>query len=225
MPGIGKNAGNKKRSWIVYILIFAFLAAIIVTAGLLFFGNYKSHFRAEAERDLTAIAELKVNELANWRRGRMNDGLVFYRNSVFSSLVRRYFERPEDKEAQYQLRVWLGHFQVAWKYDRIMLLDGRFAKKMIIPDGPERSVSYVSPSFGRGPARGESGFRGFLLERSESKNLFENPGSHPRETGRQRTTGRPGPAPRSWRLSLPAHPALAHPQPDGRDPARPPRRQ
>jgi two-component system sensor histidine kinase/response regulator len=143
--GMGKNTGKKNLSGIIYLLIFVFLAAAIITAGSIFFRSYESQFRSESERDLAAIAELKVKELANWRRGRLNDALVFFRNSVFSALVRRYFEQPEDMDAQNQIRTWLGHFQVARQYDRIMLLDNRFEKKMIIPEGAERSVSYVSP--------------------------------------------------------------------------------
>ena len=166
---LGNNAEHTRRSGILYLLVFAFLAVIIIAAGLLSYRNYKSHFLAEAERDLTAIAELKVNELANWRRARMNDGLVFYRNSVFSSLVRRYFERPEDKDAQYQLRVWLGHFQVAWKYDRIMLLNGLFEKTLIFPPGAERSVSYVSPVSAAGLRAGKVVFEDFYWNKEKQK--------------------------------------------------------
>jgi flagellar basal body-associated protein FliL len=82
----GKSAGQKKRSGILYLLIFVFLAVIIIIVGILLYLNYKSQFRAETESQLSSIVELKVNELANWRRARMNDGLVFYRNSVFTWL-------------------------------------------------------------------------------------------------------------------------------------------
>ncbi len=142
--GMGKNPGKKKRSGIIYLLIFVFLALVIIMAGLLSYRNYESHFRSEAERQLTAIVELKVDELANWRRERLGDALFFFGNSIFSNLVRRYVERPEDREAQNQIRIWMSHFQEARHYERIMLLDDSLIKKIIIPYRKERLVSYVS---------------------------------------------------------------------------------
>jgi two-component system sensor histidine kinase/response regulator len=142
--GLDKNTGKKSQSGIIYLLIFVFLAAIIITAGFFFYRNYESHFRSETERNLTTIVELKVSELATWRREKLNDALFFFRNSVFSELVKRYSKQPADREAQNQIRAWLSHFQVARHYERILLLDDCFIKKMIIPEREERLVSYVS---------------------------------------------------------------------------------
>ncbi len=143
--GINNDAGIKRRSGAIYLLIFIFLAAGIVATGLLIYGNYKSRFRAEIESDLTAIVKQKASDLDNWRRGRMNDALLFYRNDVFSAMVRRYFENPADLQAQNEIRTWLSHLRSARKYDRLMLLDGSFIKMISIPVGEERSVSFVSP--------------------------------------------------------------------------------
>ncbi|MDD8013711.1 MAG: ATP-binding protein, partial [Acidobacteriota bacterium] len=126
------------------MLIFVFLALLILTAGWLAYRNYEFHFRSQMERQLTAIVELKVNELANWRRERLGDALFFFGNSVFSNLVRRYFKQPEDRDAQNQIRMWMSHFQEARQYERIMLLDNSLIKKIIIPYREERLVSYVS---------------------------------------------------------------------------------
>ena len=112
--------------------------------GMLVYRNYESRFRAEIESDLTAIVKQKASDLDNWRRGRMNDALLFYRNDVFSALVRRYFEDPADLQAQNEIRTWLSHLRSARKYDRLMLLDDNFFKMISIPAGEERSVSFVS---------------------------------------------------------------------------------
>jgi two-component system, sensor histidine kinase and response regulator len=140
-----KSSITKNRRGIFYALAFVFMAAIIITAGLLFYRSYKSRFRSAIEHDLTAIVEQKVGDLANWRRGRMNDALLFFRNGVFSVLVRRYFENPADVEAQIEIRTWLSHLRSARQYDRLMLLDDRFIKRISIPATEERNVSFVSP--------------------------------------------------------------------------------
>jgi PAS domain S-box-containing protein len=122
------------------------MSASIVVAGYFFYQNFRKHFQRETERQMAAIADLKVNELTEWRRERLGDAAIFYKNAYFTALIRRYFEQPADMETQKQIRTWLSHFQAASQYDRIMLLDSRYINKIIIPEGAERSVSFVSPS-------------------------------------------------------------------------------
>ncbi|MCX6564127.1 MAG: PAS domain S-box protein [Candidatus Aminicenantes bacterium] len=146
---------------VVLILVFIALASGIIAAGILYYRNYKQHYRLEVERQLSAIAELKVGELTQWRKERLGDAAVFYKNVEFSALVRRHFEQPENQETQKQLRTWLGHIQAAAQYDRVMLLDPLYSKKMIIPDGPERSTSFVSSSSSEGLRSGKVVFEDF----------------------------------------------------------------
>ncbi|HSQ34824.1 MAG TPA: hypothetical protein VLQ89_02425, partial [Candidatus Binatia bacterium] len=140
----GGNPGRKKRSGAFFSLVFVLLAAAIILAGLIFYRQSATSFRSEMEEQLDAIVKLKVSELANWRQGRLNDALVFFKNNVFADLVRRSLAEPPDADARDQVLTWLGHFQKARQYERIMLLDDVLIKKMIIPQGEERLVSYIS---------------------------------------------------------------------------------
>jgi diguanylate cyclase (GGDEF)-like protein/PAS domain S-box-containing protein len=144
MTFIQDRAGRRGAK--IFILIFVLLTAGIVAGGSHYYRRIKLNSRAEVERQLNAIADLKVNELARYREDRRADGAIFYRNAAFSALVSRYFEHPDDSEARDQLRGWLAHVQEACHYERVMLLDQQFSKKMIVPEGPERSPSFVSPS-------------------------------------------------------------------------------
>ena len=72
-----------------------------------------------------------------WRKERLGDAAVFYKNDDFSALVRQYLENPKDTEAKTHLRTWLGQFQSANEYDRVFLLDARGVERMSVPDTPE----------------------------------------------------------------------------------------
>jgi PAS domain S-box-containing protein len=159
----GRSAGY------VFILIFGLLTLGIVAAGVLYFRKYERNFRAEIERQLSAIAELKVSELTRYRQDRLGDGAFFYKNGAFSALVRRYFEHPEDSDSEAQLRMWLGQTQSAFQYDRVMLLDPLYAKKMIIPEGPERSTSFVSQSSSDGLRSGKVVFEDFYWNEQDRR--------------------------------------------------------
>ena len=159
MPKLPASKGRLPSFYL--FLVLTALTAGIVTAASLYYRHYDKHYRVEVERQLSAIAELKVSELAEWRAERLADAAVFYKNAVFSALVRRYFERPEDPETEHQLRTWLGRFQAAYRYDRVMLIDPQAPNKMSIPRGTERSPSFVSPDSFEGLRSGQVVFEDF----------------------------------------------------------------
>ncbi|MCX5835715.1 MAG: PAS domain S-box protein, partial [Deltaproteobacteria bacterium] len=129
----------------VLILVFIILATSIATVGYFYYRTYENRYRDEVEHKLSAVADIKVGELAHWRKERLGNAAIFYRNPVFSDLVRRFFDNPKDRKAQRHLQVWLSHLQAAHGYDMVMLLDTLYVKRMIIPEAPERIISYVSP--------------------------------------------------------------------------------
>ena len=88
------------------VLSFALIAAGIVTSGYFYYRNYERHFRAEAGSQLSTVAELKVNELVQYRKERLWDAGAFFKNEAFSGLVQRFLDHPENTEAQQQLYVW-----------------------------------------------------------------------------------------------------------------------
>src|ERR1035441_9540061 len=91
---IGGSPMEDSRTAFPLVLIFVLLAAGIVAIGNIYFRHYEKHYRAEAEQQLSAIAELKVGELVQWRKERLEDTAICFKNPSFSALVRRFFEKP-----------------------------------------------------------------------------------------------------------------------------------
>ena len=89
--------------------------------------------RAGAEQQLSSIADLKTGELVQWRKERLEDASIFFRNTAFSSLVGSFFQRPEDRKAREQVRTWLNKVQEHYQYDRVYLLDARGELRMSAP--------------------------------------------------------------------------------------------
>ncbi|MHB8202150.1 MAG: PAS domain S-box protein [Desulfomonilaceae bacterium] len=123
-----------ERSLYAPILIFVILAVGIFTGGYLFYRNYERKFRIGIENQLSSIADLKVDQIIQWRKERLGDAAIFFKNSTFSSLVLSYFEHPDNVAWQKQLGTWLGNVQARYKYDRIALLDSRGVERLAIPE-------------------------------------------------------------------------------------------
>jgi len=136
-------APSPRRAGLGLIPLFVLLAAGITTAGYFSYRNYERHFRVEVGHQLAAVAELKVGELAQWRRERLGDGSVFLGNAAFSGLVRRWFEAPEDSGARAQITGWLGKVQAAYGYEQIILLDARGVPRVSVPETPEPEAAHV----------------------------------------------------------------------------------
>ncbi|MGA2093532.1 MAG: response regulator [Sedimentisphaerales bacterium] len=164
---------NKKDKFSPYflILLFVIMSAGIIMTGYFYYSNYKTHLRVEVEKQLSAIGKLKANELLQWREDCLEDGSVFYKNAAFTALVRKYFDDPNDQDAQKQLRTWLSCFQAAQRYDGVFLLDNQYRKKIIVPEVPERPVSYVSQQSSEILQSGEIAFEDFY-ENLENSRIY-----------------------------------------------------
>lgn len=115
--------------------LFAMLTAGIVTAGWFYYQNIAQHYRAEAERQLSAIADLKVGELTQWRKERLADGSILFKNASISALVRRFLENPEDADAERQIQVWFERYGTHFRHDEIRLLDSQRVSRLSWPAG------------------------------------------------------------------------------------------
>ncbi|MFN7942977.1 MAG: PAS domain S-box protein [Thermoanaerobaculia bacterium] len=116
------------------VLAFALLAAGIVTAGGFHLRSEGRRYRAEVERQLAAVAQLKTSELELWRAERLGDASVFLGNAPFAALVGRLLGDPPEPEARAQLRDWLTRVQTHYGYDRICLIDARGAERLAVPE-------------------------------------------------------------------------------------------
>ena len=126
------------------LLIFAILSLGIVVGGAFYYRHYEQQFRAAAERQLAAIAELKVGELAQYRKERLEDAAIFFNNTAFSGLVRRFFDHPEDADAQRQIQEWTVKLMATDQYDLVRLLDAQGVTRLSSPAGAPPISSVVS---------------------------------------------------------------------------------
>jgi len=72
-----------QRAWYPLVLIFALVALGIFVGGTLSYRDYERRFRTGVEQQLSAIAELKVDDLALWRTERLGDANNIYQERLF----------------------------------------------------------------------------------------------------------------------------------------------
>jgi PAS domain S-box-containing protein len=128
------NIESSTRTAYTLVLVFVLLAGGIVTSGFLYYRNYEIRHRTEVEHQLSAIADLKADELDHWRKERLGDASLFYENMNFSGLVSRYLQKPDDEETTQRLRIWLQNIRKGYQYDEVFLLDAMGRERMSVPE-------------------------------------------------------------------------------------------
>jgi signal transduction histidine kinase len=134
-PREGVRRRDPVLAWL--LLVFAVLAAGLVAAGRYSYRRFERHYRAEVQRQLAAIADLKVSELLLWRHERLGDGAIFRDNVNFSDLLQRCIEAPADRVARERARIWLGRMREAKRYERAVLLDAAGTPLAASPESAE----------------------------------------------------------------------------------------
>ncbi|CAG1009420.1 Phytochrome-like protein cph1 [Anaerolineales bacterium] len=136
--------GKGRPIFAIYAFIFLFLAMGIITGGNLSYRNFEREFRRQAEKQISSIAELKVNGLVNWRSERLLDAEFFYQNQAFSRLVEDYFENPDDAFSQAELIASMKRYQSYDQYDQVSLLDVDGKNRLVVSDNLTEPVPEYS---------------------------------------------------------------------------------
>ncbi len=128
---------EKRPGFRVIVMLFLLIAGIILTTWFQYYRHSENSFRAEMENQLSAIADLKVSEIAQWKKERLNDAKALQGNNAFAALVRRFFSDSTDGDANGQIRNWLQTTQSAYQYDHAYLLDVRGNTRLSVPQSIE----------------------------------------------------------------------------------------
>ncbi|MBI5444104.1 MAG: PAS domain-containing protein [Deltaproteobacteria bacterium] len=103
--------------------VFLALALGILTATVLYYRSYEARFRTEVERQLSAVAELKVFELEQFRKERLGDGDLLVGNAAFSEQVATFLGPGDHSAARKVLLPWLEKLKKLYDYENVFLAD------------------------------------------------------------------------------------------------------
>ncbi|MBN2003283.1 MAG: PAS domain S-box protein [Anaerolineae bacterium] len=151
--------GQAQRSLAVFLLIFAMMAAGIATGGYLSYRGYERRFRTQVESQLSSIAALKVDELQDWRRERLGNAEILHKNPVFSALVQRVLEKPEDaplRERLWRTLVILGvllassgvGLMLVWRQQRARYYREQIAATQALQESEKRYRRIIHVAYG-----------------------------------------------------------------------------
>ncbi len=105
------------------LAVFLLLAAGISAGGFVFYRQQRASTVAHIQGDLNTIAQLKSEEITNWRKERYKDAYVLSNSEILISVISQWFAKPGDKHTEKLIFNRLNTFRVLNSYENIILTD------------------------------------------------------------------------------------------------------
>ncbi|MEW6714480.1 MAG: ATP-binding protein [Nitrospirota bacterium] len=112
-----------RRSAYMLVIIFVFLATGILTAGYLYFRDHEKHYMVKVGQELSAIKELKVNQIASWREERINDVMVLSGSQAVINSISRFIENENDHRSRAETLEIMSDLVKYYSYEKALLFD------------------------------------------------------------------------------------------------------
>jgi len=105
------------------LFIFFILVIAICSVGLFYYQSQKKEIKKDKQDELVAIADLKVGQIANWRKERLADAATIRENFLLAPHIRRFLHNPKETKGRKGLLTWLESFRETYQYDNILLIN------------------------------------------------------------------------------------------------------
>jgi PAS domain S-box-containing protein len=133
---MGKERGIYKFP-LHLVIIFLILATCIGVSGYLYYKKENEYIKKEKQNELTAIEDLKVKQIVNWRKERLGDAAIILESPFIGHHVRQFFENPHGTRLKQEILTWMTTLLKTYKYQSIVLIDTVGNIRLAVPDGEE----------------------------------------------------------------------------------------
>ncbi len=124
------------------LAIFLPLFIIIGTAGSFYIKHQLNEFRRAALQEISAVAELKVNQISRWYEERLSDAGYFFEAPEIAEVVQSFLADPSSPKAKTRALALMTSAQTNIHYTRVLLLDQNQQMRLAVP----QEKNWVSPT-------------------------------------------------------------------------------
>jgi PAS domain S-box-containing protein len=160
-----------RRTRRLLLLMYAALSVAIVSVGFVSYANYATSLRAGVGSQLTAIVNLKSEEISSWRKERVGDAEMLRGAPGFSALVEHALNGPDKEAAREELTVWFERIRGANDYARVSLIDAVGTRIVSSPEADPAVDSALSIEAANAMRTGSVSIADFHSEGAGSENV------------------------------------------------------
>jgi len=119
--------------WLLVVL-FSIVAVSSILLGIFYYRSHKKSLIRDTAFELSAIADLKVNQIAQWRNERLGDALLIGGNTPFVRLLYTYLHEKNQSGLYPDVAASLKSVAVYPEYKNVFLIDSLGRVRGNFPD-------------------------------------------------------------------------------------------
>jgi PAS domain S-box-containing protein len=108
--------------WLL-IVLFIIISASSILLGFLYYKSQKARLLKDKNLELSAIADLKVSQIAQWRNERLSDAVLIGENAPFIKLLYEYLHSKNNEKLRGEIRASLKSITRSNEYKNVLLID------------------------------------------------------------------------------------------------------
>ncbi|HBC78153.1 MAG TPA: hypothetical protein DEO60_14950 [Bacteroidales bacterium] len=109
--------------WLL-IVLFIIISASSILLGLIYYKSQKARLLKDKNLELSAIADLKVSQIAQWRNERLSDAVLIGENTPFIKLLYEFLHTKDNNEdLRAEITTSLRSLTRSSEYKNVLLID------------------------------------------------------------------------------------------------------
>ncbi|MCB1921608.1 MAG: EAL domain-containing protein [Candidatus Competibacteraceae bacterium] len=122
-------------------------AIVLITAigvtGWFYVEQQQIDLRLNIQKQLTAIADLKVQQIVNWRKERLSDAQFFFKAAFVARDVQAFLNEPTSESARNEIFDWLNLLKGGDRYAQVTLFDPQGEARIAVPDWQVKPLAFA----------------------------------------------------------------------------------
>ncbi|TFG43532.1 MAG: PAS domain S-box protein, partial [Bacteroidia bacterium] len=119
--------------WLL-IVLFIIISASSILLGYLYYKSQKTRLLKDKNLELSAIADLKVSQISQWRNERLGDAVLIGENTPFIKLLYEYLHSEDNSGLRSDIRTSLKSVTRSTEYKNVLLIDSACMVRGFYPD-------------------------------------------------------------------------------------------
>jgi two-component system sensor histidine kinase/response regulator len=117
------------------ISIFIVVSAILLILGILFINSQKRNLFLEKEHELSSVANLKVDQISQWRYEKIGDANLIHDNLSLVGQIYNFLNEPDNSIQKMELLKWMNSVIRNYDYMSANLIDKSGRVRLSVPEG------------------------------------------------------------------------------------------
>ncbi len=114
---------NSDNMVVRLVLLFLVLTFSLGLCGYLCYDNQHQQVNKNIQDELSAIADLKVNQIVAWRNERIGDAQSIVHSKLIVSVIGRFMKHPDDPDLRQDILGWMQSLRENFDFKDILIVD------------------------------------------------------------------------------------------------------